>query len=224
MRAPRRRACSRSSRTRAPAPSANTKPSRRTSKGRDVPVSTVPSCWRRRPSPIADHGRLGAARRWPRRSGPRPRGDPPPPRAWVPAAQAVAMVSHGPCQPARMEMLAAPALAIIIGMRKGDTRAGPFSRNTPICSCNVSSPPTPVAKTTPARSGSAPISPASVSAMSAAATENWANRSTRRTSLGPNQRSGRSPAPGARPRGRAAAGPPRSPRGRCRSRPARPCR
>ena len=49
------------------------------------------------------------------------------PMLWVPAAQAVEMVSDGPCQPARMEMLAAPALAIIIGTRRGDTRRAPFS-------------------------------------------------------------------------------------------------
>ena len=110
--------------------------------------------------------------------------------AWVPAAQAVAIVSHGPCQPARMETWAAPALAIIIGTRKGETRRAPFSWNTPICSSSVSRPPTPVPKMTPERSGSAPRSPASASAMSAAATENWANRSTRRTSFGPNQADG----------------------------------
>ena len=47
--------------------------------------------------------------------------------AWVPAAQAVTMVSDGPCQPARIEMLAAPALAIIMGTRNGDTRRAPRS-------------------------------------------------------------------------------------------------
>ncbi len=48
-------------------------------------------------------------------------------RAWVPAAQAVTTVSEGPCQPARMETLAAPALAIIMGTRNGETRRGPRS-------------------------------------------------------------------------------------------------
>ncbi len=43
---------------------------------------------------------------------------------WVPAAQAVAMVSHGPCQPARIETWAAPAFAIIMGMRNGEIRRG----------------------------------------------------------------------------------------------------
>ena len=73
--------------------------------------------------------------------------------AWVPAAQAVTMVSHGPVEAARIETSAAPALAIIIGTRKGETRRGPFSRKTPICSCRVSRPPTPVAKMTPAAVG-----------------------------------------------------------------------
>ena len=36
------------------------------------------------------------------------------------------MVSHGPCQPWRIEMAAAPALAIIIGTRNGETRRGPL--------------------------------------------------------------------------------------------------
>ena len=47
---------------------------------------------------------------------------------WVPAAQAVVIDSQGPRKPARMETLAAPALAIIMGMRKGEIRRAPFSR------------------------------------------------------------------------------------------------
>ncbi len=46
---------------------------------------------------------------------------------WAPAAQAVVTVSEGPCQPSRIEMLAAPALDIIIGTSRGETRRGPFS-------------------------------------------------------------------------------------------------
>ena len=45
----------------------------------------------------------------------------------VPAAQAVTVASHGPCQPKRIDTDAAAALAIIIGTRKGDTRRSPFS-------------------------------------------------------------------------------------------------
>ena len=69
--------------------------------------------------------------------------------AWVPAAHAVTMTSEGPCHPRRMEMPAAPALAIIMGTRRGETRRAPRSLYTPTCSARVSNPPTPVAKMTP---------------------------------------------------------------------------
>jgi len=49
------------------------------------------------------------------------------PMLWVPAAHAVVMDSDGPCQPVRIDTLAAPALAIIIGTRRGETRRAPFS-------------------------------------------------------------------------------------------------
>ena len=49
------------------------------------------------------------------------------PMLWVPAAQAVTIASDGPCQPARIDTLAAPALDIIIGTRRGETRRAPFS-------------------------------------------------------------------------------------------------
>ena len=83
----------------------------------------------------------------------------------VPAAQAVQITSEGPRQPSRMEIPARPALAIIIGTRRGDTRRAPFSLYTPTWSANVSKPPTPVAKMTPAFAGSTSISPASSKAM-----------------------------------------------------------
>ena len=73
--------------------------------------------------------------------------------AWVPAAHAVTMTSEGPCHPRRMEMPAAPALAIIMGTRRGETRRAPRSLYTPTCSARVSNPPTPVAKITPDRAG-----------------------------------------------------------------------
>ncbi len=79
------------------------------------------------------------------------------------------MTSDGPCQPWRMEIPAAPALAIIMGTSRGETRRAPFSLYTITCSARVSKPPTPVAKMTPALAGSASISPASFTAMSAAA-------------------------------------------------------
>ena len=50
--------------------------------------------------------------------------------ACVPAAQAVTMTSDGPRQPSRMEIPAAPALAIIMGTSRGDTRRAPFSTDS----------------------------------------------------------------------------------------------
>ena len=47
--------------------------------------------------------------------------------ACVPAAHAVTKTSAGPCQPNRMEIPAAPALAIIMGTRRGETRRAPRS-------------------------------------------------------------------------------------------------
>ena len=44
----------------------------------------------------------------------------------VPLAQAVEMVSQGPSKPCPIETAAAPALGIIIGMVKGETRRDPF--------------------------------------------------------------------------------------------------
>ena len=73
-----------------------------------------------------------AIRRWPARI------------ECVPDAQAVVIVSHGPRQPRRIETVAPPAFAIIIGTRNGETRRGPFSSNTPIWASIVLRPPTPV--------------------------------------------------------------------------------
>ena len=46
---------------------------------------------------------------------------------WAPAAHAVMTVSDGPCQPRRMDTAAAPALDIIMGTSRGDTRRAPLS-------------------------------------------------------------------------------------------------
>ena len=78
---------------------------------------------------------------------------------WAPAAQAVMIVSDGPCQPSRIETAAAPALDIIIGTRRGETRRAPFSAKTRIWVSSDCSPPTPVPMITPERPGSAPSSP-----------------------------------------------------------------
>ncbi len=98
MVAPRAVAVSQSSSTRAPAPSAITKPSRRKSKGRDTPtvdsavmlakpwVPTGVMAASELPVSTASHRPVAIMRAAL-------------PTEWVPAAQAVTMVSHGPCQP-----------------------------------------------------------------------------------------------------------------------------
>ena len=106
------------------------------------------------------------------------------PMAWVAEAHAVTTVSHGPRRPKRIEIAAAPALPIIIGTSRGETRRGPLATSVTIWSWIVASPPVPVPKITPARAGSVPSSPASVRASWAAATESWAKRSVWRASFG----------------------------------------
>jgi hypothetical protein len=70
--------------------------------------------------------------------------------AWVPAAQAVVTVSHGPPRPKRIETAAVAALGIIIGTMNGDTRSGPFSLRMRNCSITVWRPPMPVVTMLPA--------------------------------------------------------------------------
>ncbi len=77
-----------------------------------------------------------------------------------------------------METLAAPALAIIMGTSRGDTRRAPFSPKSRIWASRLSRPPTPVPMTTPERPGSAAGSPASSMAMAATATLNCVKRSS----------------------------------------------
>ena len=101
----------------------------------------------------------------------------------MPAAQAVATQKFGPVQPSFIPIMAAVALGIIIGTRKGLTRLGPPLYMMCSCASWVISPPTPVPATTPQRAGSAPMSPASARASAAAANPNWATRSARRASL-----------------------------------------
>ena len=56
------------------------------------------------------------------------------PSALVPAAQAVQVAFTGPFSPRRIELQAEAMLGIIMGMKKGLTRVGPFSIRTPIWS------------------------------------------------------------------------------------------
>ena len=110
---------------------------------------------------------------------------------WVPAAQAVVRVSHGPRQPCRSATAAAPALGMTIGMVKGETRPGPRAASTPTCVSRVPTPPMPVPSCTPARAGSTSgAPPAWSSAISAAATAKWVKRSWWRASLPDSQGEG----------------------------------
>ena len=149
------------SRTRAAAPSGITKPSRRTSNGRDTPevdsavmlakaamptgviAASAPPPMATSQRPVATR-RAAAAREWvPGRAGGGDR-----------LARAVPAGAH--------RDVGGTGVGHHHGDEEGEIRRGPFSAKAVICCSRVSRPPTPVPKTTPARSGSAPISPASV--------------------------------------------------------------
>ena len=106
------------------------------------------------------------------------------PMAWVPAAHAVTVFSHGPCHPYRIETAAAGALGIIIGTRNGETRLAPRASRTSIWSSSVPMPPMPVPIDVARRAGSAVSSPAISIAWAAAASAYWEHGSLRRASLG----------------------------------------
>ena len=94
------------------------------------------------------------------------------------------MQRAGPVKPNRIEIIPAAVFGIIIGTKNGLTRLGPRARKVDSFSSMVSRPPTPVAAITADRLGSAPSSPASLSASAVAPNPSWAKRSTRRTSFG----------------------------------------
>jgi hypothetical protein len=153
MFAPRSRAFSPSSRTSTAAPSPMTKPSRRTSNGRLIPLSDSAS------------SALKAARA----SGTRPASLPPVTTAsaapdWIsladspiacdPAAQADSVANEGPCSLWRIDTAPAPALPIMSGIESGDTLPGPCSSSTWWLCVSVPIPPMPVPMIDPMRAGS----------------------------------------------------------------------
>ena len=174
---------SHSSSTRMPPPSAMVKPSRSTSNGRDTPLLDNAVMLLK---PAMAVGVSGASAPPAMTTSARPSAIMRAafPMAWVPAAQAVTVFSHGPCQPYFIEMAAAGAFAIIIGTRNGDTRRSPLPRRTSIWSSSVPMPPTPVPTNVARRAGSAVSSPAISSACSAAARAYCVQGSLRRASLG----------------------------------------
>src|SRR5207237_19237 len=79
----------------------------------------------------------------------------------------------GPLGRGRMARGAGVAFGISSGTRNGETRLGPFSNSRRSSAPWVVNPPMPVPTTTPHRLGSAPMSPASRSASTAAANPSW---------------------------------------------------
>ncbi len=102
-----------------------------------------------------------------------------------PEAQAVTTAVLGPLALNIIATLPAAIFPIIIGIKNGLTRSGPFSRKRECCSSKVSIPPIPEPMAVPVRSGQGKplFNPASSIAMAEAATANWVNRSIRRFSL-----------------------------------------
>src|SRR3954463_10832623 len=97
-----------------------TNPSRSTSNGRDTPLDDRAVML---PKPAMAVGVMAASLPPASITSQRPMGMSRAalPTEWVPAAQAVTVVSHGPRNPYLIDTPAEAALAIIIGTRNGDT-------------------------------------------------------------------------------------------------------
>jgi hypothetical protein len=173
-----------------PAPSDAQKPSRSTSNGRDKPVGESARM-------LAKPARLVGVRQ---ASAPPATATSLRPlatqraafaTAWVPVAQEVATVSHGPSSDHRIDTAAEAAFGITMGTVSGETDRSPLFWRISACCSQESAPPIPLPISTPTRSGSTPASgpadgssrrPASASAWAQAAKANCANRSKRRAS------------------------------------------
>src|SRR5450759_4771440 len=153
MGAPRRRACSSSSRTKMPAPSPITKPSRSLSQGRLARAGSslrVESA-RMAANPPTPMGVMAASAPpaiitsaswcWMMRKES--------PMEWALVVQAVAVASFGPLAPNRMETWPAARLMMAAGIKKGEILRGPPSRSA-LCSRSITSnPPMPEPICTP---------------------------------------------------------------------------
>ena len=130
-----------------------TKPSRRLSNGRDMPVGEIAPM---RPNAARESGVSGASAApvtiasaspcWIIRSAV--------PIAWLPAAHAETTLKTGPRSPWRSDSAADPALLIMSGMASGETESAPVSRSMSWLSSSVPIPPMPVPSTQPISSGS----------------------------------------------------------------------
>src|SRR6266516_3325667 len=191
MVAPRRSACSRSSRMSAPAPSPITKPSRSESNGSEASVGRSLNLVDRAviwanatsamstnaasqpPATIASASPSWIA--WKAR-----------PMAWLDAAQAVVVQKFGPRRPNAMAICPAAAFGMSWGTVKGETRSGPLVCSTLSLASRELIPPMPVANSTPVSSLSTlPSILESSQASRAAVVANWLNRSSRRACLAP---------------------------------------
>ena len=107
------------------------------------------------------------------------------PSEWLPVAQAETGDRFGPLSPQRSAICPGARLMMMAGMKNGLTLRTPRSMRVLWVSSMVARPPIPEPTMTPTRSGSsfAKSMPASFTAMSAAASANWMNRSFRRASL-----------------------------------------
>src|ERR1019366_4090650 len=153
MGAPRRRACSSSSRTRMPAPSPMTKPSRSLSQGRLARAGSSLRVERARmaanpPTPMGVMAAsappaiiTSASQCWMMRKES--------PMEWALVVQAVAVASFGPLAPNLMETCPAARLTMEAGIKKGEILRGPPSSSA-VCSRSITSnPPMPEPICTP---------------------------------------------------------------------------
>ena len=194
--APRSSAASRLSRTRIPAPSPNTNPSRCASKGREAFVgsSFLSDSALHELNPAITIGVIDASvppaiavvaipsRIIPYAS----------PIASAPVLHAVTGQLTGPRAPSCIDTCPAARLPSIMGIKNGLTRPGPFSFIVSYCSTRVVIPPIPLPTTTATWSllVSSILREALLTASLAATTANCANRSIRLASLRPSAASG----------------------------------
>src|SRR5574341_460555 len=191
MVAPRRNACSRSSRISAPEPSPITNPSRSESNGRDASVgrslnfvdravicAKATSAMSTNAASAPPATMASASPSWIARKAR--------PIAWLDAAQAVVVQKFGPRRPSAMAMCPAAAFGMSWGTVKGETRLGPLVCSTLSLASRELIPPMPVANSTPVSSLSTlPSMPASCQASRAAVKASWVDRSSRRASFVP---------------------------------------
>ena len=155
--APRVRACSRSSRITAPAPSPITKPSRPRSNGREAAAGLSLRVERARIAakpptsasvmPASDEPAIITS------ASPRRMISHASPRAWPPVAQAEETAKFGPSAPNRIAAWPDARFGIAIGMKNGLIRSGPFWTPIVTCSAKVLPPPIPVPRRIPVALG-----------------------------------------------------------------------